>query len=186
MAIDNFENMTKKSTEPAFLDKYIIQEEGGTADEQKYITHEDLFAERGYVAEVTIESEDLLTLNATPVDVLPELVGDKAYIINSVTAIKPAGTAYDGINVNEDIVLRYTDDSGDVLATIETTGFLDQTTKQIRYSYPSSWTTNAASALLAITPVAGAKIVAHMTTDEIATGDTDLVLRINYKIIDVS
>lgn len=135
------------------------------------------------IKDVTLTSAQVLALNATPVSVIAAPGANKAIIILGVATTKAAGTAYDGINVNEDITLKYTDGSGATLATIETTGFLDQATAQARYSYPSSWATNAATALLAITPVANAAVVAYMTTAEIATGNSPVKMRIYYRVI---
>lgn len=164
---DTTGNLRVSTTEPtAFTDGSILS----SADATQQV-------------DVTLTSAQLLALNATPISVLAAPGANKAYIILGVVATKIAGTAYAGIDVNEDITLKYTNGSGATLCTIETTGFLDQTTAQSRHSYPSSWTTNAASALLAITPVANAAVVAYMTTAEITTGDTDLKLRIYYKVI---
>ncbi len=172
----------------ALDDTYLVQDElGANADEQKWITHKNLFKAVGLYEEVTITTAQLLALNATPIVVLSGLDSSEAFMIDGITVVKPAGVAYAGIDVNEDINLSYTNASGDVLASIETTGLLDSTAKQIRYIRPSTWTTNThTAALLNETPVAGADVLAHMTTAEIITGDTDLVLKIEYKILDVS
>lgn len=133
--------------------------------------------------DVELTSAELLALYTTPVEVLPTLPSGQAYIILGVTAVKPAGTAYAGIDVSEDLTLKYTNGSGSVLASLETTGFLDQATKQVRHAFPSSWTTNAPSALLNVTPVESAKVVAHMSSGNITTGNTSLHLRIRYAIV---
>jgi hypothetical protein len=124
---------------------------------------------------LTITSAQLLTLNATPVTLLPAPGAGRAYIIESVDAHKPAGTAYGGIAAGEDLALKYTNASGAQCAVIETTGFLDQTTAQTR---------SVNRPVTDITPVANAAIVAHMLVGEITTGNTPLNLRIVYRVID--
>lgn len=132
------------------------------------------------IVEVEITTAQLLALNATPITVIAAPGANKANIIKSVTAYKPAGTAYAGIATGEDVAIRYTDGSGAIASAIEATGFLDQTTAQVRHAYPQS---AVGTVDPEITPVANAVIVAHMTTGEITTGDTSLFLRIRYEVI---
>ena len=47
-----------------------------------------------------------------------------------------AGTAYAGIAAGEDLSVKYTDESGAEVAQCESTGFLDQATRQIRWARP--------------------------------------------------
>jgi hypothetical protein len=128
------------------------------------------------VANVTITSAQLLALNAVPKTLISSPGSNKAIVVEKVIAYKASGTAYAGIATNEDVAIRYTDGSGTVLATLETTGFLDQTSAQTRVAVPTT-TAN-------LTPTADAALVAHMTSGEITTGDSDLKLRILYRIID--
>jgi hypothetical protein len=129
----------------------------------------------------TITTAQLLALNAVPIEVIAAPGANKAIIIEDAIASKAAGTAYDGIAAGEDLALRYTDGSGTILVSIEATGFLDQTTAQCRIAskvVPGiALTTN-------LTPTANAAVVAHMATGEIATGDSDLKLRIRYRVVD--
>jgi hypothetical protein len=130
-------------------------------------------------ADVTITSAQLLALNATPISIIAAPGAGKAIIPLGVIAYKAAGTAYSGIAAGEDLVLKYTNASGaECSPQIETTGFLDQTTAQTRFvaGIGTSLTTN-------ITPVANAAIVAHLLVGEITTGDSDLKLRVFYKVI---
>ena len=128
----------------------------------------------GLVTIVDITSAQLLALNATPVTLMAAPGAGLAIVIDRVEAYKAAGTAYDGIASGEDLTLKYTDASGAVCATIETTGFLDQATAQLR-AYRALTTE--------LVPVANAAIVAHLLTGEIATGDSDVSLRITYRVI---
>ena len=94
---------------------------------------------------------------------------------------KPAGTAYSGVASGEDLVFKYTDGSGaQVSSVIETTGFLDQATAQVRYvGMPGATTTTAGD----VKPVDNAAIVLHLLTGEITTGDSPLVVRVWYDIL---
>ncbi|BBL73670.1 hypothetical protein [Methylomagnum ishizawai] len=87
-------------------------------------------------------------------------------------------TAYDGIASGEDLTIKYTNGSGATLMTIEATGFLDASADATRFALP----TTAA----AFTPAANAALVLHMATGEIATGDSPLKVRVDYKIIDTA
>lgn len=127
----------------------------------------------GLTTIVTITSAQLLALNATPVSLLAAPTAGYAYIIDKVVAYKPAGTAYAGVATGEDLAIRYTNGSGTIMATVETTGFLDQATAQTR----------AINAVITdITPI-NAAVVAHMTTGEITTGTSDLKLRLTYRLV---
>lgn len=133
------------------------------------------------IANVTITSAQLLALNATPITVIAAPGAGLFTIVRQWMAYKPAGTAYAGIASGEDISLKYTNGSGANLTPfLECTGFLDQTTAQVRYvgGYASIAGFNGT-----IIPVANAAVVAHMLTGEITTGDTDLLLRIWYDVL---
>jgi len=127
---------------------------------------------RSLVKQVTLTSAQILALNATPITVLAAPGSGKTTIVRQVLAYKPAGTAYAGIATGEDLTLKYTNASGAICAQIEATGFLDSTSALMaRSADPGGLaTTNAA-------------IVAHMLTGEITTGDSNLILWIEYDIV---
>lgn len=129
--------------------------------------------------DVTITSAELLALNATPKTIVAAPGADLALIFDGAVAIKPAGTAYAGIAGGEDLAIKYTDASGIEVAEFETTGFLDQATKQVRYAFGY----RAASLISSITPVENAPLVAHLLSGEITTGDSDLNLRVYYRVV---
>lgn len=137
-----------------------------------YFTANKLKAET--VAEVTLSSAQVLALNATPITVLAAPAAGYVNIIKHVTATKAAGTAYAGIAVGEDIAIRYTNGSGSIAATLETTGFLDSTSATVSFAMGG-----------ACLPVAAAALVAHMTAGEVTTGDSPVKLRIVYETVPV-
>lgn len=130
---------------------------------------------------VTVTSAQLLALNATPQTVLAAQGAGIAIIPRKWAIRHGTGTAYGGIAGGEDLVLKYTDASGAQAAgAIETTGFLDQTTAQIRVA-------GMAGAALGtpadITPVANAALVIHLLSGEITTGDYPILVKMWYDLI---
>lgn len=124
---------------------------------------------------VTLTSAQILALHTTPITVIASPGANKAVLIESVETRHAAGTAYANIAGGDDILLKYTDGSGaQCFTTIETTGYLDQATAQIRH-YPNN-------TIGAHAPVAAAVVVASLA-GQIDTGDYDVLLRIRYRIV---
>lgn len=138
--------------------------------------------ERFHRLRLQITSAQLLALNATPIALVAAPGAGKALIFEGMLVQKPAGTAYAGIAVGEDLSVKYTDSSGAEVAQCETTGFLDAATDQIRYVRPHA----AASAASQITPVANAALVLHLLVGEIITGDSPLNIEIDYRVVDTT
>lgn len=134
----------------------------------------------GLHADKIITSAQLLALFATPIAVVPAPGAGLIVVPRLLQLYKPAGTAYAGIAAGEDLVLKYTDASGaQCSSVVETTGFLDQTTAEMRVAgMPGSVTTTAGD----YEPVANAAVVLHLLTAEITTGDSDLIVRVFYDI----
>lgn len=131
------------------------------------------------MAEVEVTTAQVLALNAAPISMVAAPGAGKAIIFaGAMIFLDYAGTAYAGIATNEDLVFRYTNGSGAVVSTVETTGFLDATADAIRYAHPAS--------TAAITPVANAALVLHLTTAEIITGTSPLRVRTFYHVVDTS
>lgn len=137
-------------------------------------------AEQVREANVTITSAQLLALFATPQQIVAAPGANKALIFEGAVLQKPAGTAYAGIAAGEDLSVKYTDAAGLEVSQIEAIGFLDQATAQTRYARPQSAATGDSS----ITPVANAALVLHLLVGEIITGDSDLEVRVYYRIVD--
>lgn len=126
-------------------------------------------------AEVTISTAELLALNATPKTIVAAPGAGIVLVPLALAVILDyAGVAYNGIAAGEDLALRYTDGSGAIAFTVEATGFLDATADAIRTGGID------AAAAAAITPVANAPLVMHMTTGEIATGTSPLRVKLWY------
>lgn len=130
------------------------------------------------VKEVALTSAQILALYTTPIEVLAAPGAGIAIVPVGCTAFLDYNSAaYADVAAGEDLVISYTDASGTGLFKFETTGFLDQTADQVRYATPSVYgDTN-------LTPVANAKLVAHLLVGNITTGDSPLKLRIQYRLI---
>lgn len=128
----------------------------------------------------TLTSAQLLALYTTPVQIIPapetsgEVDSTKANVIKSVKATLSAGTAYDGVAAGENLVLSYTDASGQVIQTFETDGFLTLAAGAKTINKP-----NVNPLLI----TAGAAVVAHILSGNIATGTGTLTFDIEYDIV---
>lgn len=131
-------------------------------------------------AVVTIPVASVLTLNATPYTLVAAPGAGKALIFLGAMVVKGAGTAYAGIAAGEDLAIKYTGAAGLDLGEVETTGFLDQTTLQLRYINPIVQGTPPVSSY---TPVANTPLVAHMLAGEITTGDSPLKFQVFYRTV---
>jgi hypothetical protein len=126
-------------------------------------------------AAVAVTSAQLLELNATPQTILAAPGAGFAIVPRVVEFFLDYNSAaYAGIAGGEDLVLRYTDGSGNAVATVEATGFLDQTSDQRRLLVVDN----------TFTPTANAALVLHMSTGEVTTGNSPLNVRVvEYDIV---
>lgn len=132
---------------------------------------EDSFIETSVL---TISTGELLALNATPKTLISAPGAGIAIVpVDILLFLDYNSAAYAGITAGEDLAFRYTNGSGNIVATVETTGFLDQTSDQHRiYRCYGE-----------VTPTANAALVAHMTSGEITTGDSPLKVKIRYRLV---
>lgn len=136
-----------------------------------------LFA--GAEVTVTVTTEEVLLLNTTPVELVEAPGAGKALILDEATLLLDYATVkYDGIDGAEDLNIRYTDGTGALVATVETTGFLDQEADALRHV--------KAAAAAAFAPVADAALVLFMSTGNIATGDSPLKVRVRYHVVNTA
>ena len=130
--------------------------------------------------DVTILPAAMLTLNATPVTLIPAPGAGLMLIFEGAHLSMTYGSAaYAGIAAGEDLAIKYTGTGGLQVGSCETTGFLDQTSNQLRFVRPYA----AASLVSDITPVANAPLVLHMLTGEIITGNSPLKLRVFFRLL---
>lgn len=129
--------------------------------------------------DVVVTTGELLALNATPKELVaaPGLL--KAIIVEDIQLMLDYNSiAYNGVAAGEDLEVRYTDGSGALVATIETTGFVDQAADEYRQVFP---VTTAATE-----SVANAALVLRLASGEIATGNSPLKVRVRYRTVDTA
>jgi len=127
-------------------------------------------------ADVTISTAELLALNATPKTLVAAPGAGYAIIpVDVQLMLDYNSAAYNGIAAGEDLEVRYTNGSGQLVATVETTGFLDATADAYRHVYPAS--------TAATVPVSNAALVMNLASAEIATGNSPLKVRVRYRTV---
>lgn len=130
---------------------------------------------------IFVTAAESIALFTTPKTLLPAPGAGKAIVVERVTIHKPAGTAYAGVAVGEDLVLKYTNAAGQQISSvIETTGFVDQATAQTRLAFPPASTGATAGD---ITPAANAAVVLHQLVGDMTTGTTGLYVQVRYDVI---
>lgn len=135
----------------------------------------------GCYRQTTISSAQVLALFGTPQTVVPAPGAGLAIVPYKVVIHKPAGTAYGGVAVGEDLVLKYTNASGaQVSAAMETTGFLDSASALTMVAGMPNATGSTPGGFLA---VANAPVVLHLLVGEVTTGDSPLIVRVWYDVI---
>jgi hypothetical protein len=135
-------------------------------------------------ADVAVSSAEILALNATPKTLVAAPGANKFLRFRgAVLFLDYNSAAYAGIAAGEDLLIRYTDGSGNTVGKCEVTGFLDGTADDYRSLMP---VTSTGAALQDVDPALNAALVLHMSTGEIITGDSPMGVRVYYDSIDLS
>ena len=87
------------------------------------------------VARVTITAALAAALNTTAFELVAAPGALFVLVVNRVVVSKAAGTAFGGIAAGEDLTVVYSGGSDNLVTDIETTGFLDQTTAEVRIGH---------------------------------------------------
>lgn len=125
----------------------------------------------GKYADITVSSAELLALNATPKALIAAPGAGRILVVKMVQLFLDFATvAYDGVAAGEDLAVKYTDASGAIAAQAEATGFITASADAYKFT-PG----------IDVVAVANAALVLHMTTGEIATGDSPLKVRVHYE-----
>jgi len=125
--------------------------------------------------DVVISNAELLDLHNTPKTLIPAQGAGKAIVFERVIGFLDYNSvAYDGIGAAEDIDINYTDKFGITVCSIETFGFIDQTSDTYTVSYP----------FLSSILIPNAPLVACLP-DAILTGNSPIALRIYYNVVDL-
>jgi hypothetical protein len=128
--------------------------------------------------DVTISSAELLALHTTPKTLVAAPGANKALVFEHAEFFLDYNSAaYAGIAAGDDLNIRYTDGSGVIAGTLETTGFLDQTAD--KYALVRALTSSSL-----ILPV-NAALVGSLA-GAVITGNSPLGVRVHYSVIDFS
>jgi len=128
---------------------------------------------------VTVTTAQVLALNATPIALVAAPGADK--FIEFVSAhlfLDYNSAAYAGVAGGEDLVITYTDGSGEEVGRQETTGFIDQTNDEHRIVVHHA-VDDAVSDKI---PVANAALVISLLSGEITTGDSPMIVETFYRV----
>ncbi len=144
---------------------------------------QDAVIEPSARARVLVAAAAAAAANSTPVDLVPAPGAGKALLLTEATVSKAAGAAFTGIAAGEDVRITYEAAAEKLLADIESTGFLDQTTDQMRMALPIPVTPGLGDVNLQ--NLENDKIVFSLLVGDIADG-SDLVVDVRYRIIDLA
>lgn len=157
-----------KFKQPVYIDQAVILTVTGLGNTPDHDT--------GIVSVPTVQSVDvvlssaqLLALHTTPITLVAAPGANKALVLDSAAFFLDYNSAaYDDIASGDDLNIRYTDGSGAIAGTLETTGFLDLTADAYSLvQVPSGSIILPANAPL-VASLAGA----------ITTGDSPLAVRV--------
>lgn len=128
--------------------------------------------------DVNIPYASVRTLNSVPVVLVPSPGSGYGVVFEYAVVFKPAGTAYDSVGAGDDLSIEVI--TGAEVCRIETVGFMDQATAQIRWAKRYA----AASGVNDVTPInAGLQIKALVGELYAAAGNCPLYVRVFYRII---
>ncbi len=141
----------------------------------------------GSVITGTIATADVKTLNASPVVMIAAPGATLAVVIDNVYLFYDYdSTAYDGIAAGEDFLIEYVNSGTDILI-IETTAFMDQAGDEARFAKPSLYgQDDTLGDGLDLLNEANDAVHITILIDEIATGDSPLLYRIHYHIVNLT
>lgn len=127
-----------------------------------------------YQTDVTLSNANILALHTTPIELVAAPGAGKVLVLENVIGRHiVAGTpaAFANIVAGDDLNIRYTDGSGGIAATLETTGWLDTTADALQYAAHAT----------SVKPVANAALVASLG-GAIDTGTGTIKLRLRYRV----
>ncbi len=128
---------------------------------------------------VQLSSANILALNGTPIELVPAQGADTLVeFISAILIMDSTATAYDGVAAGEDLVIEY-EDGDDVSQEIETTGFIDQTTDEIRRVTALATSDPSTDDL---TDNKNDALELFLKSDEIATGTGTMTVKVTYTV----
>jgi hypothetical protein len=132
------------------------------------------------LTDIIITNAQLLALFTTPITIVPAPGVGKALVFEGAALWYVYGSAAFTVGSASYFAIKPTNASGTAWGGVAPTGFVDQTSSQVRFMRPY----NAASGESGVTPVDNAPLVLHQLTANL-TGGTGGVLRIRvlYRVI---
>jgi hypothetical protein len=131
----------------------------------------------------TIATAAVLTLNATEVSILPAPGAGYVNVVEGVMLFLDYNSiAYSGVAAGEDLIISYTDASGQIIATVETAAFMIATADDIAYAVPFDSTADVQSGLV----VPNAAVVISLLSAEIAAGNSPLLTKVFYRTLPIT
>lgn len=125
-----------------------------------------------------VTTAQVLALFTTPVSLGLTLPGAGKIIVPTMAVIhKPAGTAYAGIAVGEELSIGWI--GGAEVFQVSSTGFLDQATAQRRVCLPHA----SASGAGGLTPSVNTGLEIKLLVGNITTGTSALIVEVYFKVI---
>lgn len=125
--------------------------------------------------DTTLSTAQILALNATPQTVVTAPGAGKCIVfVGAELFLDYNSAAYAGVAAGEDLAFKVADSSGSTVATVEATGFIDQTADGLRYVHPST---------TAYTLQANQPLVIHMLTGEVITGNSPIYVRTFFRVV---
>ena len=129
-----------------------------------------------YTASVDLTSANILDLADTPITLVAAQGADTVIEFVSAVLIHDAGTAYAEPSAPDDLVIQYATSGTDVSAEIDSTGFLDQITDEVRLILPA-WT-----ATTDLVPDKNHALQLFNTGADLTTGNGTMTVKITYRV----
>lgn len=127
----------------------------------------------------TLTSTQILSMQTTPIEMVAAPgSGLVNRFIRAHFWLDYESAAYAAVATTDDLEIRYTDGSGAEVASLELTGFVDQTNDEHRFVEAA---TAAVATPAGVEPVANAALVAYLS-GAITTGNSPVKYEIEYKV----
>lgn len=165
-----------KFRQPVYIEDAVILTVTGLGNTPDHDTGIIQGASAGFV-DVVLSAAEILALHTTPKTLVAAPGAGRALAFQkAVFFLDYNSAAYAAIAAGDDLNIRYTNGSGAIVGTLETTGFLDQVADKYAVVEP-----NGPSTILPVNAALVASLAGAVTT-----GNSPVAVRIYYEIIELS